>query len=257
MHIRENFMQQKGGVNNQFVYGYGAISSATKKAPYSLVDRQLSNKLTAVINKLDTLPTGSRVLNLGCGDGVLERHTKSTRRYNFTSIDLEPAAIHTIQTIFRDTKKMSDQAIVGDITDIESIKAIRQQHYNAVVSWRVLHGIHPVNYTTIFKSVRNRIAKNSSFFVAVACDQDWKAKALDEKLSLSGVNDCAPVMFDKYGIERQNAFPVHFFTAQEIIALGNATGFEAVTVDLFEEPSGYQHLKDKKNSYLFVEFIAK
>lgn len=234
------------------------MSSNKAEPSYKLANRSLSDKLSTVIANLDSLPSGSAVLNLGSGDGVLERHVSKNRKYTFTSIDLEPAAIHTIKTIFNDASKdLDDQAVVGDITDIESIPIISNQHYDAAISWRVLHGIDPIHYLNIFKSVHSKISKGSPFFAAVACDRDWKAEALGESLNLSGVNNCTPIMFRPYGIGRETAFPVHFFTPKEIISLGDATGFNAVTVDYFEEPSGYSHLKDKKNTYLFVKFIAR
>jgi cyclopropane fatty-acyl-phospholipid synthase-like methyltransferase len=231
------------------MYGYESLNSPA----YSLAQREPSNALQDVAKKLSQLPRHARVLNLGCGDGVFE-HLAIHRDYNLTSIDIEPAAIKKLQELFKQSDN-EDEALVGDITHLDTIPKFPDTQFNAVVSWRVLHGISPEYYNSIFQQIKNSTKPQSSFFISVASDEDWKAKALGQHYVVNGVNDCTGVMFKDYSINRTTPFPVHFFNESELLALGQKNGFTAASVKSFMEPSGYQHLRDKMNTYLLVEFI--
>jgi SAM-dependent methyltransferase len=230
------------------MYGYGATESR-----YNLVDRSLSPTLLNVIRNLSNEPSVHDVLNLGCGDGILELNS-SDRTFNYTSVDIEPAAVQKLQGIFQEQKNnQHNHAIIGDVTNLKLIPELNRE-FDAVVSWRVLHGIQPDLYSNFFRDVYNRLAFDSSFFISVACDQDWKAKALHNDYDSEGMNDCADVMFRDFGIERDNPFKVHFFSASELEELGINNGFAVKEMEFFQEPSGYEHLHDKRNTYIFAHF---
>lgn len=237
------------------MYGY-STNDSPKQIIYNLVDRVPSVALRNVIDSLQHLPEDARVLNLGCGDGILESNTQD-RSYSFTSIDLEPAAIATL-THNSDVQAVNsnDKAIIGNITQLDTIDEL-EGIFDAAVSWRVLHGINPTHYISFFQQVRSLLKPGASFYISAACDQDWKATALADNFNPTGVNDCSGVMFRDFGFDRTHLFPVHFFNQQEIVQLGTNNGFELKVVDTFEEPSGYSHLKDKRNTYLFAHFVAK
>lgn len=243
---------------SNYMYGYKANTG--EETEYSLANRDLSQPLTDIISSLNSLPQESAVLDLGCGDGVIERHTRTTRRYSFTSIDLEPTAIQSLQNLFaQDARNPNDTALVGSITDLTSLPEIQDKTFAAAIAWRVLHGIAPTHYAHIFQSVHALLKPDASFFVSVAANTDWKAAALGDAYDPAGVNDCSSVMFDAYGIARSVPFPVHFFSLDELTALGEENGFTVGAVHEFQEQSGYEHIQreGKMNSYLFVEFIAK
>lgn len=238
----------------EFMYGYRAPKHADNTS-YHLVDRSISPILRVVISKIGALPTSTRVLDLGCGDGFLERHANH-RKYAFTSIDIEPAAIEALQTTFKADKiNQQDQALIGDIVELGRINSITDKQYDAIISWRVLHGIEPSAYGDIFRNIYSLLKHGSSFYISVACDRDWKAKALGDQLNREGINDCTTVMFNNYGIERTTPFPVHFFTKDELMELGKIHGFRPKEMCHFQETSGYDHLKNKNNTYLFAEFV--
>ena len=237
------------------MYGYRSKDTDNRGVVYSLANRTPSNALRGVITQLDKLPQEASVLDLGCGDGVLETHIDK-RRYTFTSLDIEPAAIHTVQKIF--TKSSSnDQTILGDITKLKIIPELRNKKFNVIVSWRVFHGISPEHYKDIFEQVHHLLKPGSSFFISVASNEDWKATALGNAYDPDGINDCSGVMFRDFGIDRTNPFPVHFFSPEELVQLGEDNGFVLKTISTFQEPSGYTHLKGKMNTYLYAHFIAK
>ncbi|MDN5275011.1 MAG: hypothetical protein JWP06_912 [Candidatus Saccharibacteria bacterium] len=237
------------------MYGYKDDSSgSTKSTDYSLLDRSPSETLLYVMDELDTLPTESRVLDLGCGDGTLEHHAGSNRNYSFTSIDLEPAAIDKLQETFLEQENGKDIALVGDITKLDQMTDIKDEKYDVVVSWRVLHGIAPEYYRDIFKNIHDLLKPNAKVFITVASSADWKAVALGDTYSPQGINDCSGIMFRNYGIERHTPFPVHFFSKEELQTIGEENGFTLKAVSTFEEPSGYAHLQDRLNTYIFAEF---
>jgi SAM-dependent methyltransferase len=239
-----------------FMYGYKEAKISTELA-YNLVNRPASETLLDVITAIQQLPNIGRVLDLGCGDGVLEKNTDSARRYAFTSIDIEPAAICTLKIMFDSLGHKHDTALVGDITKLNDIPTLQDTSFHAVVSWRVLHGISPEHYGAIFQNIHQMLKLGSPFFISVACSDDWKARALKDSYTAEGVNDCADVMFRNYNLERSNPFPVHFFSAEELTTLGKQHNFELETLSYFTEPSGYKHLKDRKNSYIFAKFTKK
>lgn len=230
------------------MYGYGSTESR-----YNLINRSLSPALKNVVQSLIQKPSVHNVLNLGCGDGILESNSQG-RTFNYTSVDLEPAAIQNLQNIFQHQKEApNDQAIVGDITNLDLIPELDRK-FDAAVSWRVLHGVQPIFYNALFQSIYDRLTPGSSFLVSVASDQDWKAEALESSYNPEGMNDCADVMFRNYAIERTNPFNVHFFTPRELKELGETNGFDIKEMELFQESSGYKHLENKQNTYLFAHF---
>lgn len=231
-----------------FMYGYSSIG-------YRLVDRKPSKKLKYITDTLSKLPSGASVLNLGCGDGNLEVHTNKNRKYSFTSIDIEPRAIEELRSIFTRFPKAHDTAIVGDITNLEALIPNKNQ-YDVVISWRVLHGINPKDYPKVFTNIKNILKPGGRFYISVACDQDWKVEALKDKFDPRGINDCSGVMFHNYNIDRDHVFPIHFFSLEELSKLGKETGFSLLSTSYFQESSGYTHLKDKLNTYLFAEFTV-
>jgi SAM-dependent methyltransferase len=239
------------------MYGYRDTKNVTVETlDYSLLGRAPSQSLLYVVNQLERLPENSHVLDLGCGEGILEYHTDPARLYDFTAVDIEPAAIDTLETIFAKQGHTQDMAVIGDILDLGEMPEIKNKRYDAVISWRVLHGISPDYHPDIFKHIHGLLKPGSSLFITVASNKDWKARALGNSYTPQGVNDCSGIMFRDYGIERFTPFPVHFFSQQELISLGQKTGFSPVATHLFQEPSGYTHLQGKENTYLFVEFTT-
>lgn len=247
----------QNSIEHTFMYGYKANNHDTV-LDYSLRNRPPSNVLSEVIEVLKNLPLDSNVMNLGCGDGSLELLAGANRKYNFTSIDLEPTAITSLQNVFKEQHHSGDIAMVGDITHLGNIKeVILHSPFTAGVSWRVLHGISPDYYSEIMKTLHSLLESGANLFLSVACDQDWKAEALGDSYDPDGVNDCAGVMFHDFDIQRDNPFPVHFFSKEELKDLGEANGFTLKAIRYFTETSGYSHLKDRENTYLYAHFITK
>lgn len=238
------------------MYGYRTQDGQVAESGYSLLRRTPSTAMQTVIDNLMTLPVKSQVLNLGCGDGSLEYHTPNNRQFSFVSIDRESEAVETLEEVFREEGHGEDAALVGDITNLQALPAITEEAFAVAVSWRVLHGINPDCYVNIFQNVRDALKPNGTFFISVACDQDWKAAALGENYDADGVNDCSGAMFRDYGINRDTPFLVHFFTEQFLQELGEKNGFKLEEISTFTEPSGYEHLKDKQNTYLFAKFVV-
>ncbi len=239
------------------MYGYQNDTAEQSPTDYSLLDRSPSDILRSVVSELKHLPQNTTVLDLGCGDGNLELLAGSDRSYDFISIDLEPKAIETVQSVFkRQGRDGNDRAAVGDITHLDaSYRA--PSTFDAATSWRVLHGVHPENYTSILEDLHSSLKPGASFYIAVASDKDWKAAALGDAYDPAGVNDCSGVMFEAFGIERTVPFPVHFFSLEELRNLGETAGFELKSIEYFQEPSGYGHLQDQPNTYLYAHFINK
>jgi cyclopropane fatty-acyl-phospholipid synthase-like methyltransferase len=235
------------------MYGYQS-SKKDQIAPYNLANRTASEALLSVVTELSTLSNDANVLDLGCGDGVINTHAVS-RHYNLTAIDIEPAAINTLSDLFERTAT-NDQAIVGDLIELDKIDALDRTTFDAAVSWRVLHGIDPTSYDNFLRQTHNLLKTGASFYFSVACDQDWKAQSLGDSYNPEGINDCVNVMFRNFNIPRSRPFPVHFFTKDEIYSLSERNGFTLKSITNFQEASGYRHLQDKKNTYLFAHLIA-
>jgi cyclopropane fatty-acyl-phospholipid synthase-like methyltransferase len=226
-------------------YGY-----QTSHESYTLSQRHVSSNLATVIRELIELEEDDRVLDLGCGDGILERNMAQNRSFSFDSIDIDSYAVSKLQPFM----KPGDTAYTADITKLSHLYSPFK--YSAVVSWRVLHGIHPEYYHDIFKQVYTLLQPHAVFYVAVACSEDWKMHALDQ-VDIKGMNDCKEIMFTRYGIPRSEPFNVHFFNQSELVDLGHRNGFICEYTNVFTEPSGYNHLKNKENSYLFAKFIRQ
>jgi len=231
------------------MYGYGKTNQG-----YKLVNRAPSTELKNVINQLSNDPAINRVLDLGSGDGVLEFNSRM-RKYSYTAIDIEEAAIHALQSIFKNQPSSGkDTAIIGDITQLSSVPELNSKQFDAAILWRVLHGVSPRHYKHIFHNIYNLLSSPASFYIAVACDQDWKAAAMEGETEQDGMSDCADIMFRQYNKERIAPFNIHFFTQDELKALGTTAGFKLKEMHIFQEPSGYSHLQDKKNTYIFAHF---
>jgi len=184
----------------------------------------------------------------------LEYLAGTDRNYRFTSLDLEPQAIERLEKVFLSHSTRGDEALVGDITDIARIHQITDRKYEVCISWRVLHGISPSKYTQVFSDIYKLLKPGGSFIISVACDKDWKRYALQDKYNPIGVNDCKEIMFHDFGIPRSTPFPVHFFALEELKNLGKKSGFMMTSHGYFKESSGYEHLNNKQNTYLFAHF---
>jgi len=230
------------------MYGYGDSTNS-----YALANREPSEPLLDVIHYLNTLPQASRVLNLGCGDGMLERMAGSMRPYRFVSLDIEATAIKHLRNTL-ETYQQQDVAFIGDITKPETLEN-RGEPYAVAVSWRVLHGIHPKHYDKIISQIYHWLKPGGRLFLSVAADSDWKVTALGKNYNPSGVNDCSGVMFEAFGVERTHPFPIHFFSKDELSDLGKRHHFTPITVGEFHETSGFSHLRKYVSTYYFAEFI--
>ena len=239
------------------MYGYTTPHKTTAPLRYKLFDRLPSRTLESLVSSIKTLPPKSRVLDLGCGDGILEYLAGAERDYRFTSLDLEPEAIARVEKIFLSHGHRGDEALVGDITSIDQIPGITNKHYAVCISWRVLHGIAPSKYDLTFSSIYDLLEPNGSFIISVASDKDWKRYALKDNYDPAGVNDCKDIMFRDFEIDRATPFPVHFFTLEELEQLGTSHGFEVLDHGYFQESSGYEHLSNKQNTYLYMRFCKR
>lgn len=236
-------------------YGYQP-DVRTDGTGYRLKDRAASTILTnRVLQPLSLLAKGSRVIDLGSGDGNFVHKAGPTRPYDILAVDLEPSAVHSVRRLL-DThdRKGQDTAVVGDISRLSEIPELGGPA-DAAVSWRVLHGIPQELHGPTFAQVHEKLKPGGAFYVAVASDQDWKVGALGDRYRPGETNDCSGVMFRDHGVERQHPFPVLFFSPDRLTGLAQDSGFVVGDVVSFDEPSGYGHLKKNPNTYLFAELV--
>ncbi len=97
--------------------------------------------------------------------------------------------------------------------------------------------------------------EGTPLFVAVASNQDWKAKELKARGEFKGVgqNNCQEVM------KLDEPFWVEFFPEARLRRLALQTGFNVAETEIFTEPSGYRHLRETRpdNTYLFAQLIRR
>lgn len=237
-------------------YGYGA--QPQEGGGYRLHDRAASPVLRdRVLNPLSLLSVGSRVIDLGSGDGNFPHKAGPNRPYDILAIDLEKDAVAAVNKILRGHKREGkDLAVVGDATRLDQVAELNGAPVDAVVSWRVLHGIPGDLHSDIFKQVHSKLRPGGSFLVSVASDQDWKVEALGDQFRPGQTNDCSGVMFRNHGIDREHPFPILFFSEERLKVLAEQSGFVIRDIDTFTEPSGYNHLKSgSDNTYLFAELV--
>lgn len=232
--------------------------------PYSLKDRPVSAVLRdKVIRPLSSLMPGEIVIDLGSGDGFFPKNAGGNRPYDIVAVDLEPGAVRSVHKIFgaqrrgRRGQDNLDVAVVGNIARLNEVSALSGKvEVGGAVSWRVLHGIPEPLHEPTFAQVYDKLKPGASFYIAVASDQDWKVAALGEGYLPEQTNNCTPVMFHEHGVAREHEFPILFFTEDRLRNLAQGAGFGVKEMGLFEEPSGYPHLKDgMPNTYLFAELV--
>jgi len=225
---------------------------------YRLKDRPASDILkTRVLKPLASLVPGSVVIDLGSGDGNFVHKAGGNRPYDILAVDLEPSAIRSVNKLFASQRRRGrenhDTAVVGDISRLSEISEL-DGTVDAAVSWRVLHGIPQGLHAPTFNQVYEKLKPGGSFYIAVASERDWKVGALGDGYRPGETNDCSGVMFRDHGVGREHEFPILFYSQDRLAELAQRTGFVVGGVELFEEPSGYAHLKDgKPNTYLFAE----
>lgn len=242
-------VNELSGIN----YGYRPNTENT----YTLHTRPISPQLKVVIDDLMRLQSGN-VLNLGCGDGILERFLPVDRKFNLVSVDRDPYAISTLQTILESQKRdIHDTALVDDITQLHSLASDNRQ-FERAVSWRVLHGIDPQYYRPLLQKVRDKLVRGGTFHFSAASEEDWKAEKLKalHTFNAKGMNNCKEIMFDDHGINREDDFYIHFITLEEMKELAEETQFKITSHNYFQEPSGYNHLRQHQNSYIYIQLEA-
>lgn len=237
------------------MYGYCDYQHEDTLSMYKLLTRKTTSPLHDVIEKMSKLPVGSVTLNLGCGDGNFELKSGSDRNYQFVSVDIEPAAIKSVSDVFyHQGRTQKDVGVIGNIANLQDIEGVCDTRFDAVILWRVLHGVPVSNHMAIVEQIKNVLKKGGDAYIAVASEKDWKAKALGSNYVKEGVNDCRNVMFDAFGVERTTPFSVHFFSENEIVGLFEDNGFKLVESKLFQDSSGYPHLQHLQNTYVYAHF---
>ncbi len=249
-------------------YGYnGAVPLTPDGLPasYRLKDRGASTVLQDRVHApLADLRAGTRVVNLGCGDGNFEANIPLGRRYSMVSIDQDPSAVASVKDIFekrRNGNGHHDIALVGDVTRLVDVVSLPIGSVDAAVAWRVVHALPDALHEPVFNQVSQVLRPGGSFYLAVLSDEDWKREELEAagQYKPNQVNECLDVMrFDKAGIPK-DSWPLYFFSEEKILELGEKAGLvpqgEVVS---FREATGFAHLAQDPDrsdvTYRFVEF---
>lgn len=239
--------------NGVVVYPYGVENNGTA---YSLVDEDIARVLTEqVYPTLGQLPVGSRVLDLGSGQGrlIFDAPRPPERVYSFVGVDKSPEAIAELNAKAA-RLGFGDEGRVGDITKLD----LGGERFDAAISWRVLHGLPPSEHPRVLQGLAETLPKGASLFVAVLSDRDWKRQALEAAGSYTpgAVNDCADVMSLK---PKRQTWPLYFFSGGELEQLGQQAGFGLVSPLVpFQESTGFPHLKEDPTrrfvTYHFAHF---
>lgn len=216
---------------------------------YALGERSVAPVVDRVYSAFTALPEGSWILDLGSGAGRFALNAPKPRPFRVLGIDQSPIAISQFAKAISEDGRV-DEAVVGDITDLVPFGG---REFKGAVSWRVLHALEPNQQERVLDQARKILSAGSPLFLAVASDQDWKASELRDRgdYSPNGVNECAGIM------DLPESFKVYFFDEDRIRQLATGTGFRVVTLEGFEEETGFDHLKGihPNNSYLFAELV--
>jgi len=225
-------------------YDYKALEA---ERSYNLDEREVDEFVTTIYGRLADNSAGAIVIDLGCGSGRFVKFAPKSREWSYIGLDHNAEAImHAKQY-----EKPGDKIIQGDIVRAEDYLAEFAGRAKAVVSHRVLHAVPEAYHEGILGSARKLMQENGEFYVSVAADTDWKAQELMRRgiYKPDQPNDCRQIMFMDYGIERNERFDMRFYSVSNFKAMLEGNGFKVIQSCTFQEPSGYEHLKHKRNTY--------
>lgn len=233
------------------------------KGPDAYKIAGVSPEMEGLYNELgSTLKKGDVVINLGAGDGRFELNAPKQRPYTIYGIELrkegvagyyeQAEAVKTFADKAREALRKlkvpvgreKDHLMEGSITELPD-----QLTADAVVSWRVLHALKPVDQLTVCKDAYQMLPPGGSFYFAVLSDKDWKLDALRKAgVQYDGKDlvDCAPVM--EFTEKTQKDFEF-FFSPAGLRNLARESGFEMVgEPKVFAEASGLPQLLNHKDN---------
>src|SRR5258706_10161139 len=94
-------------------YGYGRENGSA----YHLGERAVSPFINGVYGRLQSLPPGSFVADLGGGAGRFPAHAPKDRHWRVFGVDHDPAAIAQASGVILP----GDRVVVGDITKLSEL----------------------------------------------------------------------------------------------------------------------------------------
>jgi len=102
------------------------------------------------------LSTTKRVLEIGCGAGIVADHLSKTYRMNITGTDVDPEQIEVANRYYGDNEHL--QFMQGDATQLP----FENEAFDMVVSLKVMH--HISDWEKAFEEV-SRVLKPKGYFV--------------------------------------------------------------------------------------------
>ncbi|MHB1117946.1 MAG: class I SAM-dependent methyltransferase [Minisyncoccota bacterium] len=199
----------------------------------------------------DLIPDGSRLLDIGCGNGrflgaldapprpPFQAHTKDGREVgvDYTGIDFSEGLIRVARERYRE--RAHTTFIVGDALKLP----FPDRAFDNAVSFAVLHHIPSHAYRVQFLREAARVVNPGGLIVVTAWNvwhsRPWTVIKFALKKIFGSAYDIGDAILD-FGTEK-NARYVHALTMHEIRALAYETGLTIERLKKIRRPSGEEN----------------